>query len=134
MILFAKSEILPYSRLLVSNGAHAFVTRRGVTSVPPGSLVSPRAQAQWEIWKSRLASGNGDSLPISNREDLSGQHIVQDTVGAIVFDVQSTLSSGVSRYEACLLPQNILTTLIRSGGLLLKLPGRVGEVKSQPNV
>lgn len=120
---------------LVSTGAHAFAQSSGFgllesELVPPESLVTPRAKKQWERWKARLDSGSSSSssspsvfaptpVPVdidtADDEDLP-MDALQDTVGALAFIGPSSenaqIASGVS-----------------SGGILLKHPGRIGEVR-----
>ncbi|KAI0630364.1 N-terminal nucleophile aminohydrolase [Trametes polyzona] len=105
--------------LLVSAGAEQFAHTRVVTC-PPGSLVSPRAQREWQRWKDALETAHQTPLTsttygiadeaTSRPPHVDGLHDRQDTVGAIALGAQGNLAAGVS-----------------SGGLLLKLPGRVGE-------
>lgn len=88
---------------LVGPGAVEFATRHAthVELVPTESMISSDARIQWERWKERLdqASANPNEA-----------NALQDTVGAIGWTVSSSVAAGVS-----------------SGGLLLKLPGRIGE-------
>ncbi|EED81682.1 predicted protein, partial [Postia placenta Mad-698-R] len=83
--------------LLVSSGAVNFAKAHGLELVHPKALITPRASAEWDYWRSRF---------ISEPADL---HAMQDTVGAVAWDISGRLSAGVS-----------------SGGLLLKPPGRIG--------
>lgn len=41
-------------RTLVSNGARKFAVAAGVESVPPESMISPKASSDWQKWKARL--------------------------------------------------------------------------------
>ncbi|GJE92216.1 N-terminal nucleophile aminohydrolase [Phanerochaete sordida] len=93
--------------MLVSSGARAFAEERGIVCVAPDTLVSNRARAEWQMWKTRLDAALSDNVQAHDKQDLRR---VQDTVGAVVWDRQAGLAAGVS-----------------SGGLLLKYPGRVGE-------
>ncbi|PPR05836.1 hypothetical protein CVT26_010116 [Gymnopilus dilepis] len=97
---------------LVSGGAQTFAMNAGnIEVVPPDALVSPTARATWEKWKARMdAPEDISSILDENNPEESLQNI-QDTVGAIAFSPESGLAAGVS-----------------SGGLLMKHPGRVGEV------
>ncbi|KZT70987.1 N-terminal nucleophile aminohydrolase [Daedalea quercina L-15889] len=114
--------------MLVADGALRFAQSQGIATVPTGDLVVPRAREEWERWKAVLSSvssagsaGNFPSdasprvlndgpAPFPVRIDNTGLHDVQDTVGAVAYDTEGSLSAGVS-----------------SGGLLLKQPGRIGE-------
>ncbi|KAJ7217878.1 nucleophile aminohydrolase [Mycena pura] len=92
---------------LVSAGAHAFARSAHVQLVPPESLITPRAQRQWETWKHRLDS----SIAVSGLAKDSDADVFQDTVGAVAWNaISGEIASGVS-----------------SGGILLKYPGRIGE-------
>ncbi|KAF8520537.1 nucleophile aminohydrolase [Gautieria morchelliformis] len=93
---------------LVSSGAHEFASASSISTVHPHAMVSPRAQQEWKYWSEKI---KGDTISVNNRAELGGSNtLMQDTVGAVVLDTFGSLASGVS-----------------SGGLLLKLPGRVGE-------
>ncbi|TBU49519.1 N-terminal nucleophile aminohydrolase [Dichomitus squalens] len=122
-------EVLQYSRkpdplgrtpplLLVSSGASEFAESCGLRC-PPQSMVSRRAQGEWAKWKNELDAAKSrlsEDSPATPGQDAPPQLQVdglrdrQDTVGAVACNVEGHLAAGVS-----------------SGGLLLKLPGRVGE-------
>ncbi|KAG9018622.1 hypothetical protein FRB90_011108 [Tulasnella sp. 427] len=93
--------------LLVSQGAQAFAKGRADCHlVEAESMVSPRAKAEWEHWREIIQAGR----PVAER----GRPAMQDTVGALTFyktDAERAVTSaGVS-----------------SGGILMKLQGRIGE-------
>lgn len=106
--------------LLVSRGAVNFAKAHGLELVHPKALITPRASAEWDYWRSVLESAtNGSSSgqtssssPVPERfiSEPADLHAMQDTVGAVAWDISGRLSAGVS-----------------SGGLLLKPPGRIGE-------
>ncbi|PCH43775.1 N-terminal nucleophile aminohydrolase [Wolfiporia cocos MD-104 SS10] len=119
--------VLDYSRIpdplgrippmiLVANGAVQFADLHGMHSVPSESLISPRARQEWLRWKATLGSTQVSSGSIAIEQGLSDtvnptdMSHKQDTVGAIACASNGHLSAGVS-----------------SGGLLLKIPGRIGE-------
>ena len=87
-----KKDLASSRRTLVSDGAHQFAASRGIETVPPKSLVSPRANADWEKWKHRLESS--DTLEDSFGSESSE---MQDTVGAVAWDNDARLAAGVSR-------------------------------------
>ncbi|TDL25897.1 N-terminal nucleophile aminohydrolase [Rickenella mellea] len=91
--------------MLVGRGAIEFAINSQLSLVSPASQISPNAQAEWEIWKSRLEDSGQDK----SARDV---HFFdrQDTVGAVTHDSTGVMAAGVS-----------------SGGLLLKHPGRIGE-------
>ncbi|EIN11582.1 N-terminal nucleophile aminohydrolase [Punctularia strigosozonata HHB-11173 SS5] len=97
--------------LLVSAGAHNYAASRGCLVIPPNELVSTRAQEEWKYWKI-LAQSNDTGDPIhggAGPSRPSGLDLRQDTVGAVALS-EKGVAAGVS-----------------SGGLLLKMPGRIGE-------
>ncbi|PPQ99456.1 hypothetical protein CVT24_005263 [Panaeolus cyanescens] len=117
---------------LVSNGATRFADSlddASVIRVRPEALISPKARRQWEKWTRRLAEAKSQSttnkLGSAGRysttgagiQDMTGRSkdeedcsLMQDTVGAVGWHEDDGCAAGVS-----------------SGGLLLKLPGRLGE-------
>ena len=116
--LRSSSNILP--RTVVGQGAHLFATEHGIASVDPASLVSPEAHKEWTKWKARLEASvvSDDTRPSESgptHEDNNTTHTdgskLEETVGAVASDSSGVLAAGVS-----------------SGGLLLKYPGRIGEV------
>ncbi|EAU91712.2 asparaginase [Coprinopsis cinerea okayama7 len=120
---------------LVSTGAASFAKSNGIEPVSPSSLITPESQSQWKKWKDRLRSPNAidttsspSSPPTTSfKEKLTIDEVRspnemqrrldeslrdrQDTVGAVAWHPRERkVVAGVS-----------------SGGMLLKLPGRVGE-------
>lgn len=80
--------------MLVSGGARAFADKRGIACVTPDTLVSDRARAEWQMWKTRLDAALSGNVPAHDKQDLRR---VQDTVGAVAWDRQADLAAGVSR-------------------------------------
>ncbi|KAH7108456.1 N-terminal nucleophile aminohydrolase [Auriculariales sp. MPI-PUGE-AT-0066] len=96
---------------LVSGGARSFAERNGVPVADHASLVAPGARELWETWSQRLR----DAETTSTQAGTINQSVsspMQDTVGAVALCGLES-AAGVS-----------------SGGILLKLPGRVGEVSA----
>ncbi|GLB37601.1 putative N-terminal nucleophile aminohydrolase [Lyophyllum shimeji] len=93
---------------LVGEGALTFASsinaQPTIETVPPGSLISPKARGEWTRWKTRLESSNADQTEAASLNDI------QDTVGAVACQDANAVAAGVS-----------------SGGILLKHPGRIGE-------
>ena len=85
-------------------------------------MAAPRCIVEWEHWKKMLANPPPSVPP----KDLGAEFPTQDTVGAISWDVNGRLAAGVSRFAIA--SEWSDTDPVRSGGLLLKYPGRVGEV------
>lgn len=109
--------------MLVSQGAHTFATSNEVPTCDLAALVAPRCISEWEHWKKILVD-----LPSSTPQKyLDVETPMQDTVGAISLDSNGKLAAGVSRFAISLACS--CTHLVRSGGLLLKYPGRIGEVR-----
>lgn len=94
-ILFRYIEELIACRTLVSDSARLFAVSQGVETVPLESLVSPRANADWQTWKKRLELS--DNFQNSTDSKSSSTHKMQDTVGAIAWDAAGGLAAGVSR-------------------------------------
>ncbi|KAH0588929.1 hypothetical protein H2248_004714 [Termitomyces sp. 'cryptogamus'] len=102
---------------LVSEGAHSFAVSENtrheqeqatnaIETVPPESMISPKAKDEWTKWKARLDHISSD-IDMSDPTSLTD---IQDTVGAVAYRIGDTVAAGVS-----------------SGGILLKHPGRLGE-------
>jgi taspase, threonine aspartase, 1 len=116
-----------FLRLLVSNGALAFAQERELACISPDTLICDRALDEWKMWKERLASTDtphGATSAIVT----SSSHNIQDTVGAVAWGSRGDLAAGVSRCPSS--PFVLLESAYEedSGGLLLKYPGRIGEV------
>lgn len=111
--------------MLVSQGARTFAASNGVSTCDFAALVAPRCISEWEHWKKTLVD-----LPSSTpQEDPSEANPIQDTVGAISWDSNGKLAAGVSRFATDLACSRTHSHLVHSGGLLLKYPGRIGEVR-----
>ena len=109
--------------MLVSQGARTFAASHGVPTCDPTALVAPRCISEWEHWK-KILSDPSSCIPIQDR----GVGVpVQDTVGAISWDSSGKLAAGVSRFGIVVVRS--WAHLVHSGGLLLKYPGRIGEVR-----
>ena len=109
--------------MLVSQGARTFAASNGVPTCDFTALVAPRCVSEWEHWKRKLVG-----LPsFTPQKDLNEAKPMQDTVGAISWDSSGKLAAGVSRFATGLTCPR--THLVHSGGLLLKYPGRIGEVR-----
>jgi taspase, threonine aspartase, 1 len=113
---------------LVSNGAYQFA--RDVYDkdleqiIHPESLITQSAQETWQKWKNRMENKTSP-MPEQRLSDI------QDTVGAVAGASQGDIAAGVSRYSASstnLYQKGNKLTILPSGGLLLKHPGRLGEV------
>ena len=117
----AYTRLISLFRTLVSAGAVKFASRHApqVDIVPTESLVSSEARKRWNYWKEQYGKELGP--------DEHGCHDIQDTVGAVAWSSSENIAAGVSR----LIRIDLLTKAQRvcSGGLLLKHPGRVGEVR-----
>jgi len=110
--------------MLVSQGARTFATSNGVPTCDLAALVAPRCISEWEHWKKILV----DLPPSTPQKYLDVETPMQDTVGAISWDSNGKLAAGVSRSAFSL--ARSCTHLVGSGGLLLKYPGRIGEVRN----
>jgi len=95
---------------LAGQGAFLFAAEHGLKTVDSASLVSNDAHTEWAKWKARLQTATPSS---DSADPLSEESHLEDTVGAIACDKAGDLAAGVS-----------------SGGLLLKSPGRIGELLS----
>lgn len=111
--------------MLVSQGARTFAASRDVPTCDPAALVAPRCVSEWDHWK-KILVGSPPSIP---RQDLGADMPMQDTVGAISWDLNGRLAAGVSRFDITL--SRSCAHLVHSGGLLLKHPGRIGEVRER---
>ena len=72
-----------------------------------------------------------DSPSSAPPETLPKVMPMQDTVGAVSWDAKGKLAAGVSRSAISLTYH--CTHFVCSGGLLLKHPGRIGEVRTGYN-
>ena len=112
-------------RMLVSQGARRFAASNGVPTCDFATLVAPRCVSEWDHWKKMLS----DPPPSIPKQDQGPEIPMQDTVGAISCDSNGGLAAGVSRFA--LAPARACTHSVHSGGLLLKHPGRIGEVRKR---
>ena len=95
-------DAYPCSRTLVASGAHALARKRGIETVDPTCMVSPRAREDWQRWRARYDSdrdvvGSTNDAPPGGAAVLP-QDAIQDTVGAVVWDSEGNLAAGVSRF------------------------------------
>lgn len=103
--------------MLAGQGAEEFARKQGMLVRSDGDgaegMISPRARREWEYWTRKLEEGdkNMDAIEQTDGDGMRGLNAMQDTVGAVVMDGFGAVAAGVS-----------------SGGLLLKDPGRIGEV------
>ena len=83
------------TRTLSSEGARSFAITQSnrIQTVPPSSLVSPRAQEEWKKWKNRLESS------VQHRDGAIPDGM-QDTVGAVAYSHADGIAAGVSRSSA----------------------------------
>lgn len=112
-----------HCRMLVSQGARTFAASNDVPTCDPTTLVAPRCASEWAHWNKMLS----DILPSIPKQEPDAEMPMQDTVGAISWDSNGKLATGVSRFVIVLVCS--CAHLIRSGGLLLKYSGRIGEVR-----
>ena len=110
-------------RMLVSQGARTFAASNGIPTCDFTALIAPRCISEWEHWNRTLV----DLPSPTPQKDLNKAKPMQDTVGAISWDSNGKLAAGVSRFVTALACSHI--HLVHSGGLLLKYPGRIGEVR-----
>lgn len=108
--------------MLVSQGAYSFAASNDVPTCDAATLVAPHSIAEWKNWKKVLADA-----PSTSAKDPAAEMPIQDTVGAVSWDSNGKLAAGVSRFTIVL--SSSCTNPVRSGGLLLKCPGRIGEVR-----
>ncbi|KAF9010523.1 nucleophile aminohydrolase [Cyathus striatus] len=99
---------------LVAEGARSFADMymKKNQLIPPERLVTDEAISRWKKWKQRLET-TGDVSSNSKYEEVvenASHNDLQDTVGAVTWHSRDGIAAGVS-----------------SGGILLKLPGRIGE-------
>jgi len=90
-----KRQFIPLRRTLVSEGARTFAADNSaqitIETVPPESLVSPKAREEWMKWKARLESSSADQTDAASIMDI------QDTVGAVACQNIDGVAAGVSR-------------------------------------
>ncbi|KAG5341438.1 hypothetical protein C0989_010548, partial [Termitomyces sp. Mn162] len=86
---------------LVSEGAHSFAVSENtrheqeqatnaIETVPPESMISPKAKDEWTKWKARLDHISSD-IDMSDPTSLTD---IQDTVGAVAYRIGDTVAAG----------------------------------------
>lgn len=111
-----------------------FAEEHQVACVDPDTMKSPRAENEWKVWRDQFDSAAKvhEGAIVIDRKGLSDR---QDTVGAVALDTSGGLAAGVSRYDLFTDKHTnnsrliVLCRICSSGGLLLKPPGRIGEVR-----
>lgn len=94
----------------------------GIRLIPPEDMITALAKQTWKKWKDRLEGG------VIMEEEPDCENKMQDTVGAVAWHPSSGFASGVSRSSPGFLFCATIYSRFESGGILLKFPGRVGEV------
>ncbi|KAJ1921543.1 hypothetical protein H4219_000580 [Mycoemilia scoparia] len=93
--------------MLVGRGAEEWASIRSIKMCDNTELITDTSKAQYETFIKMLEE---EQNPTFSSQKDPGESLLNDTVGAVCLDINGNIASGVS-----------------SGGVAIKLPGRVGE-------